>query len=42
MKLINAHVTDFRSINDSNQFEIGEVTCLVGKKISKGRATLSN
>ena len=40
MKLINAHVNEFRSINDSNQFEIGDVTCLVGKNESGKTALL--
>lgn len=31
MKLISAHITNFRSIEDSNEFEIGDLTCLVGK-----------
>lgn len=31
MKLIKAQATNFRSIEDSNEFEIGQLTCLVGK-----------
>jgi predicted ATP-dependent endonuclease of OLD family len=31
MKLISLHIENFRSIEDSNKFEIGELTCLVGK-----------
>ncbi len=31
MKLIKAHATNFRSIEDSNEFAIGQLTCLVGK-----------
>lgn len=31
MKLIKAQVTNFRSIEDSNEFETGQLTCLVGK-----------
>jgi predicted ATP-dependent endonuclease of OLD family len=31
MKLVSAHITNFRSIEDSNKFEIGDLTCLVGK-----------
>ena len=31
MKLTKAHVTNFRCILDSNEVEIGETTCLVGK-----------
>ena len=31
MKLAKVHITEFQSIHDSNEFEIGDVTCLVGK-----------
>ncbi|WP_126284743.1 AAA family ATPase [Burkholderia stagnalis] len=31
MKLVKAHVTNFRSVEDSGKFEIGQVVCLVGK-----------
>jgi predicted ATP-dependent endonuclease of OLD family len=31
MKLIKAQVTNYRSIEDSNEFEIDDLTCLVGK-----------
>ena len=31
MKLVKAQVTDFQSIRDSTEFEVGDVTCLVGK-----------
>ena len=31
MKLTSAHVTNYRSILDSNPVEIGDTTCLVGK-----------
>jgi len=31
MKLTKVHVREFKSIRDSNPFEIGNVTCLVGK-----------
>jgi predicted ATP-dependent endonuclease of OLD family len=31
MKLVNVHIKNFRSIIDSNQFEISDITCLVGK-----------
>ncbi|RQU81742.1 hypothetical protein DF133_33500 [Burkholderia cenocepacia] len=31
MKLVKAHVTNFRSVEDSGTFEIGQVICLVGK-----------
>lgn len=31
MKLTKVHITNFQSIQDSTEFEIGEATCLVGK-----------
>lgn len=31
MKLTKVHVTDYQSVRDSNEFDIGDVTCLVGK-----------
>lgn len=31
MKLVKAHVTNFRSVEDSGEFDIGQVVCLVGK-----------
>ena len=31
MQLIKAHVTNFRSVEDSGEFRIDPVTCLVGK-----------
>ena len=31
MKLIKVHITEFQSIQDSTEFEIDDVTCLVGK-----------
>lgn len=31
MKLAKVHITNFRSIQDSNEFHIGDITCLVGK-----------
>ena len=31
MKLVAVHVTNFRSVLDSNEVEIGPLTCLVGK-----------
>ena len=31
MKLTNVRITEFQSIQDSTEFEIGNVTCLVGK-----------
>ncbi|MEH1971852.1 MAG: AAA family ATPase [Nostoc sp.] len=40
MKLVSAHITNFRSIEDSNKFEIGDLTCLVGKNESGKTAIL--
>ena len=40
MKLIRAHVTNFRCIDDSNPVEIGSSTCLVGKNESGKTAFL--
>lgn len=31
MNLVKAHVTNFRSVEDSGEFDIGQVICLVGK-----------
>ena len=31
MKLIRVHIKEFQSIQDSTEFDIGDVTCLVGK-----------
>ena len=31
MKLTKVRVTDFQSVNDSTEFDIGDLTCLVGK-----------
>ena len=31
MKLTKVHITNFRSVQDSTEFEIGDVSCLVGK-----------
>ena len=31
MKLIKVQITDFQSVRNSNEFKIGDVTCLVGK-----------
>ena len=31
MKLAKVRVTDFQSIRDSTEFDVGDVTCLVGK-----------
>ena len=40
MKLVKARVTNFRSIEDSNEFMIGNLTCLVGKNESGKTAML--
>ena len=31
MRLTKVHITNFQSVHDSNEFDIGDVTCLVGK-----------
>ena len=31
MKLTKVHISEFQSIRDSNEFSIGDITCLVGK-----------
>ena len=31
MKLTKVRITEFQSIQDSTEFEIGDITCLVGK-----------
>ena len=31
MKLVNVHVTNFRSVEDSEEFEAGQVVCLAGR-----------
>ena len=31
MKLIKVRITEYQSILDSNEFEVGDITCLVGK-----------
>jgi AAA15 family ATPase/GTPase len=31
MKLINVHITNFKSVEDSEEFSVDQVTCLVGK-----------
>jgi hypothetical protein len=38
MKLSKVHVGEFRSVWDSNEFEVGNVTCLVGKTEDYPRA----
>ncbi len=41
MRLINAHVLNYRSVEDSGQFDVDpDVTCLVGKNESGKTATL--
>ena len=40
MKLANVHITNFQSIRDSTEFEIGDLTCLVGKNESGKTALL--
>ena len=42
MKLIKAKVKKFRSIEDSNEFEIGSLTCLVGKNEAGKTAVLQS
>ena len=41
MKLTKVHVTEFQSIQDSTEFEIGDVTCLVGKNEAGKTALLT-
>ena len=31
MKLTKVRITEFQSIQDSTEFEVGDITCLVGK-----------
>ena len=31
MKLIKVRITEYQSILDSNEFKVGDITCLVGK-----------
>lgn len=40
MKLTKARVTDYQSVRDSTEFDIGDVTCLVGKNESGKTALL--
>lgn len=40
MKLLSFHVRDFRCVRDSNEVEVGDVTCLVGKNESGKTALL--
>ncbi len=39
MKLIKAHITNFRSVLDTGEFTLSDVTCLVGKNES-GKTTI--
>jgi len=39
MKLISARITNFRSIEDSEEFTLADLTCLVGKNES-GKTTI--
>ncbi|MBD8051107.1 ATP-dependent nuclease [Limnohabitans radicicola] len=41
MKLIKARVQNYRSVEDSGEFEIGDITCLVGKNEAGKTAILS-
>src|SRR5690348_12478254 len=40
MNLIKAHVTNFRSAEDTGEFDIGQVLCLVGKN-EAGKSAVS-
>jgi predicted ATPase len=40
MKLARVHVTEFQSVRDSGAFDIGDITCLVGKNESGKTAIL--
>jgi predicted ATP-binding protein involved in virulence len=40
MRLKQVQVTEFQSIRDSNPFEVGDITCLVGKNESGKTALL--
>lgn len=31
MRLTKVQITEFQCIRDSNEFEVGDITCLVGK-----------
>ena len=39
MKLVNVKVTEFQSVLDSNEFKVGDITCLVGKN-EAGKTTI--
>lgn len=40
MRLLNAHIQDFRCVDDSDEFSLDQVTCLVGKNESGKTAIL--
>ena len=40
MRLTKVHVTEFKSVYDSTPFEVGEITCLVGKNEAGKTAVL--
>jgi predicted ATP-dependent endonuclease of OLD family len=40
MKLTSAQIKNFRSIDDSSEFTVGELTCFVGKNESGKTALL--
>ena len=40
MKLTGVEIKDFKSISDSTPFEVGQITCLVGKNESGKTALL--
>lgn len=40
MRLTSVHVREFKSIQDSNSFQVGDVTCLVGKNEAGKTAVL--
>ena len=39
MKLTSVHIKEYKSVRDSRTFNIGDVTCLVGKN-EAGKTTL--
>lgn len=41
MKLVKAHVTNYRSVDDSTEFSLDQVTCLVGKNEAGKSAILT-
>lgn len=41
MKLVKARVQNYRSVEDSGEFDIGDMTCLVGKNEAGKTAILS-